>query len=73
MKPEKFRFFYESLQTIENKRNFRIAFLIEAQTCASTFNNYKKVNFIKVIPHLAAIKLIEIANKLFPEHAHLLN
>jgi len=73
MKPEKFRSFYESLQTIENKRNFRTAFLTEAQICSSTFNNYKKINFIKIIPHLYALKLIEIANKLFPEHSHLLN
>jgi len=72
MKTENFRNFYESLETIKNKRIFRSAFLIETKISSSSFDNYKKVDFIKKIPYLYAQKMIEIANKLFPELAHLL-
>ena len=47
MKTENFRNFYESLETIKNKRIFRSAFLIETKISSSSFDNYKKVDFIK--------------------------
>lgn len=73
MKTKTFRNFYSALDTIEDKRLFRFTFLTETKISSSSFDNYKKVDLLKSIPYLYAQKIIDIANRLFPVHTHLLN
>ena len=72
METTTFRTFYYSLETLDEKRAFRHSFLTKTKLSASSFDNYKKVDFLKHIPYVYARILIEVANELCPKFSHLL-